>query len=563
MKNLILKTTISVTLLCLGVAVSPVQAATGVGKAIISIGKVFSTNKAGVESKLKRRGKVFEGDTIKVGKKSRLQLRFVDNQLVVLKANTVFRIDEYKFKDKNDQNKSAALSLLKGGMRSVTGLIGKSARDKYKVKTPVATMGVRGTHYVLQLCNGDCGEGVQGIVGTVLEGQVEMVNDTGSQLFGTDQFFNVPSMDQSPTTITNPPASLVSRSETSSGDGGDSGDGSNGDGTEGGDTTLAGDDTPPPPPPGDDAPPPPPPPGDGGGFTSGEQDTVTTTTGTVNTTTTTTMTMTPPPPSFIPGTLAPPFSALVIAGRTTEIDGSGGIAGVQPINALIGLATVGGVGNQPVFASISDMMGSVDYDVLSGGVATEQGGMAGPPFSVNWGRWASTDVVLNDNGVLTGLDPDVGLAFAYSPDTTDATILPFFVGSATYNLSNGPSIRDESGGVVSGSLSVTVDFDAGMMGEGAITAFNGTLMGSGRTYGVTLDSTTSLLVLLDGGDFAISSTCSNCGAITNLTGNAGGVFVGSNAEGLIGYFGLNSADGTIGVSGVGVGVGVGSFGPGM
>ncbi len=502
------KTTITVSLLCLSLFIAPVQAATGVGKAIISIGKVFTTSKDGKEKKLKRRGKVFEGDTITVGKKSRLQLRFIDNQLVVLKENTVFRIDEYKFKDKNDNHKSAALSLLKGGMRSVTGLIGKSARDKYKVRTPVATMGVRGTHYIIQICSGNCGDGVQGIVGTVLEGEIEMINDGGSVVFGIDQFFNVASLTSLPVPMTNPPHILISRASTNSNE--DSS--STYDSSESSSTTTY-------------------------TVVAGTEPTIQTTTGPVN-----------PVATFYSGAPAPTGAVMAVAGISNTIGGAGGILAEEGNNAAIDLATVNSVGNQPVTAAIIDFAGTIDFKIKTGAVATEQGGDA--MLGINWGRWASNDISIKENGADVTLL--TGLAFVYSPNPTSMTALGGFSSANTYNFSAGPSIRDETGAIVTavGNFSIGVDFSAG----GSITSFGGTLSGNSRTYNVSImGQAVPFSLLLGGGDIPISSTCSGCpGGVTSLTGNAGGTFVGPGAEALIGYFGLNDTGGTVGISGAGV-----------
>jgi len=552
MKYHILKAAVTTILFSLCFSIPVVQAATSVGKAIISIGKVSTISKAGVEGKLKRRGKVFEGDTINVGDKSRLQLRFVDNQLVVLKANTVFRIDEYKFKDKNDKNKSAVVSLLKGGMRGVTGLIGKSSRDKYKVKTPVATMGVRGTHYILQLCSGQCGPGIQGLVGTVLEGGIELVNDGGTRQFGTDQFFNVPSNDEPPKTITNPPPVLVARAQTvaGDGDGGTGGDGTGGDGTggdgtggdgTGGDGTggdgTGGDGT------GGDGTG-----GDGTGgdgtttFTSGGQTTVATTAGTITTTGAT------PPGSFIVGSQAPLGALLVVSGDSGGVDGAGGIVIEEGGNGIIDIATVGMVGNQPVLASAFDGMSTIDYaisDTTTG--ATEIGGNG--MLGVNWGRWASSDVAFKDDGVDTTLLN--GLAFIYSDNATPLGNFSGLVGlgSVQYDLMNGPSIRDESGALVTGSASFMVDF-MGMQ----ISSFTASLSGNMRSYSITGTTPVSFSAFLTGTEVDLMGSCSGgaCGGSTTLTGTAGGAFIGSAAEALIGYFGVNNSGGTIGINGVGV-----------
>ncbi len=547
MKQSNLKTGLIVSLLCISSFSVSAQAATGVGKAIISIGKVFTTSKDGKEKKLKRRGKVFEGDTINVGKKSRLQLRFIDNQLVVLKENTVFRIDEYKFKDKNDNNKSAALSLLKGGMRSVTGLIGKSARDKYKVKTPVATMGVRGTHYLLQVCSGDCGDGVKGLVGTVLEGEIEMKNEGGTSTFGTDQFFNVPSSNEAPRTMTNPPSTLVSKAEIESDD--EDSEESNDEGGDEGEETVASDDSGDAP--ADDTT------SDTGTtddgstttdttFTSGEQTTVETTTGTVATTT-----------DFYTGTLAPTGALMAFSGIMDEIEGAGGIAGVQGTNADANLETVNGVGNQLVNTSITDAFGTASFQVKTGAVASDQGG--DPALGINWGRWNAADVEVIDQ---TGASKTLltGLNFIYSdnptPDSFITSLITSQAGLYTFGLVNGPAILDESGGIASASLFIDIDFGVTTTGVGQVVDFYGAINGAdGRVYDTfMLTSFVDLVDLKAGSELQITGVCSGAGACATavpLTGSAGGGFVGSNAEALIGYFGLNDASGTIGVSGVG------------
>jgi len=519
MKQSILKTIIPATLFSLCLVISPVKAATSVGKAIISIGKVVTVSKDGAEKKLKRRGKVYEGDTIKVGEKSRLQIRFIDNQLVVLKANTVFRIDEYKFKDKNDKDKSAALSLLKGGMRSITGVIGKKPSDKYKVKTPVATMGVRGTHYVIQICDGNCGEGIQGIVGTVLDGQIVMGNDGGSQTFGTDQFFNVPSQNDAPRTITNPPTVLISRATTTS-DGEGENASADGNGSTDGDSEtiiLVDDST---------------------TFTVGEQDEIPTTTGIIDPI---------QPPNFIQGTAAPNGALLVLAGMMAEIDGAGGTIGEEGGNALIDIATINMVGNQPVSAFILDPMGSAAFAVITGSVATEIGGNG--MLGVNWGRWNNGTFDFKDDGVTSSL-LDPGFAFVYSDNATLPSSLSSFMSVNTYNLTAGPSIRDETGAVVTGAVSFIANFSTQ-----SITAFGGTLAGNGRTYsGLNLVSPVSFTALASGSELDLGGLCTGgaCSAGLSLTGTAGVGFVGSGAEGAIGYFGLNDATGTVGVSGAGL-----------
>lgn len=55
-----------------------------------------------------------------------------------------------------DLGSRAFLSLLKGGFRAVSGSIGKLNREEYRIVTPVATIGIRGTDYFAVLCDETC-----------------------------------------------------------------------------------------------------------------------------------------------------------------------------------------------------------------------------------------------------------------------------------------------------------------------------------------------------------------------------------------------------------------------
>ena len=73
------------------------------------------------------------------------------------------------------------MSLLAGGIRTLTGRIGKTRRDAYLMNTPTASIGVRGTDYELRLCAGDCPAGSpDGLYLGVTEGQIEARNEAGT-----------------------------------------------------------------------------------------------------------------------------------------------------------------------------------------------------------------------------------------------------------------------------------------------------------------------------------------------------------------------------------------------
>ena len=103
--------------------------------------------KAGEEQKKydDKGAEISNGDTIRTGDGGRAQVRFSDGALISLQPTTEFRVDNYEFSNQPTGQEKGFFSLIKGGMRTITGLIGRSNRDNYKVTTSVATIGIRGT----------------------------------------------------------------------------------------------------------------------------------------------------------------------------------------------------------------------------------------------------------------------------------------------------------------------------------------------------------------------------------------------------------------------------------
>ena len=135
----------------------PAAAAAGpAGKVLLSIGTTAAFDSQGRSRTLAKGAPVYSGDTVAT-MDGRLQLRFSDGAMMSLSPNTRFRIDSYAYSGKSDGNEKGWFSLLRGGIRTITGAIGKARHQAYRVSTVVATIGIRGTAYRAQLCAGDCG----------------------------------------------------------------------------------------------------------------------------------------------------------------------------------------------------------------------------------------------------------------------------------------------------------------------------------------------------------------------------------------------------------------------
>jgi hypothetical protein len=94
------------------------------------------------------KSEVESGDTLVAEKNTYAQLKLIDNSEITLKPNTTFKIEQFDYDEGKPAGDNAVFSLLKGGLRSVTGLLGKRNKEKFALKTPTATIGIRGTTFI-------------------------------------------------------------------------------------------------------------------------------------------------------------------------------------------------------------------------------------------------------------------------------------------------------------------------------------------------------------------------------------------------------------------------------
>jgi hypothetical protein len=171
---------------------------------------------------------VESGDQLHTGVESYLQVRFTDWGVMSLRPRTDFVIDEYAYEQRAGGAERAFFSLLAGGVRSVTGLIGHRDRRQYRLRTTMNSIGIRGTHYSVLICNRDCklddgSLGEDGVYGGVTEGRIAVSPYGGKQLereFGAGEYFRLASPTSVPEPFVNPPAFFWDRHEPQAGAGG-------------------------------------------------------------------------------------------------------------------------------------------------------------------------------------------------------------------------------------------------------------------------------------------------------------------------------------------------------
>ena len=113
-------------------------------------GPLLAKKADGTAKILAIKSEVEEGDTLVTEKNTYAQLKYLDNSEMTLKPNTTFVIEKFSFESDKPGGDSASFNLVKGGLRSITGLLGKRSKERFSLKTPTATIGIRGTTFIAE-----------------------------------------------------------------------------------------------------------------------------------------------------------------------------------------------------------------------------------------------------------------------------------------------------------------------------------------------------------------------------------------------------------------------------
>jgi hypothetical protein len=128
-----------------------------VGRVMLVQGELSAKEANGKVRNLVLGGPVYEGDVLSTQKKSYAVVAFRDEGRITLQESTEFHVEKFKY-DKTRSEENAVLRLLKGGVRVVTGFIGRKNHDNYRFSVATATIGIRGTGFDAW-CNGSCAGG--------------------------------------------------------------------------------------------------------------------------------------------------------------------------------------------------------------------------------------------------------------------------------------------------------------------------------------------------------------------------------------------------------------------
>ncbi|MDH5472671.1 MAG: FecR domain-containing protein [Gammaproteobacteria bacterium] len=497
-----------------------------IGKVVINIGDLQASNRSATR-RLSRHSEILSGDTLKTSKNARAQIRLKDGALIALQPDTEFKIEQYNFNGQEDGTERGIYELIKGGFRTITGLIGHRNKQNYKVRTTVATIGIRGTHYGLMLCEASsCAANnlADGLYGGVVDGSVAVNNGTGEQLFNNDQYFHVASAETTPIeTLVPPPVFDGTLAQTSTSTSTDA-------------QRLAesqvGVQTP----------------------TVLLESSATDPLRVLNTTDNTNQTFA----IATQGLQAPTGAGTLIAFNHLNSAGNNGVSSFIRAggNDQILLRLPPSQAAEVPFSLHEEavnpsVQGFNTHDLLVSSTAQLNDFGTNQALNVIWGRWTGDFSATEDNVALQTKD---NLHFVYSENLTPLANLGGLTSTTLYSSfvtgSGGTLPTDTSGGVgtQTSTFNITMNFASSQMTQYTVTApttnMNIATINAGATTAIPFSQ-------LNG--FAISdlgTTCDGGGAL--CTGNASVAFVGTGAEAVLTSYTLASPDGAIAVSGAGL-----------
>ncbi|NBV76422.1 MAG: hypothetical protein EBR59_10830, partial [Methylococcaceae bacterium] len=134
----------------LSLAAVQTVSAEAVGEVVFAIGDAHI---AGQAEPVKRGTVIEPGQTLTTGENGHIHIRFVDKAFVSLRPDSELQIQNYHYDPQNATNNQVQFSLQKGTSRLISGKAAQEAKQNFRLNTPVAAIGIRGTDFLVNVEN--------------------------------------------------------------------------------------------------------------------------------------------------------------------------------------------------------------------------------------------------------------------------------------------------------------------------------------------------------------------------------------------------------------------------
>jgi len=147
-----------------------------VGQVIKQRGKTFVISRKNKTHNIEVGSEIFVGDRVFTGVNGFIRLNMIDDAKIDLRCNSEMVIEDYQLLRGGNRS---VIYLIKGSVKKITGTIGKMAEDIYEMRTPLATVGVRGTEYAIRVlqqhgCDGSLDVNSKGLFVKVKRGAIDV-----------------------------------------------------------------------------------------------------------------------------------------------------------------------------------------------------------------------------------------------------------------------------------------------------------------------------------------------------------------------------------------------------
>jgi hypothetical protein len=174
-------------------------AAAAAGTVTFLSGPLFAIKADGSKRTLSKNSDVEQGDTLITEKRTYARIKFNDKGEITLRPESQFKIEAFSYDQAKPEEDNALFELVKGGLRAFTGHVGKRGNpDSYRIKTPPAVIGIRGTIFDVKICAGNCDALADGVYLFVLEGNIFVSNASEFLTVGVGQYAYAKNINSAP-----------------------------------------------------------------------------------------------------------------------------------------------------------------------------------------------------------------------------------------------------------------------------------------------------------------------------------------------------------------------------
>lgn len=118
-----------------------------VGRVLFAVGDAKID---GASAPLKKDDLLRVGQMVITGANGHVHVRFIDDAFVSVRPNSRLKVEQYVYDAREAKNNRVRFSLSQGVARLITGKAGQNAKDNFRLNTPVAAIGIRGTDFLVQ-----------------------------------------------------------------------------------------------------------------------------------------------------------------------------------------------------------------------------------------------------------------------------------------------------------------------------------------------------------------------------------------------------------------------------